>query len=75
MDILEYIKPFKALNTKQGLLLALEEIKKVEEAFRSRPIITLEFTVHYSQHIVHFFLKQGFEVYHIILFRPLDIRS
>jgi transposase len=60
-----FLKPFKALNTKQGLLFALEQIKKVEEAFSSQPVIVLESTGHYSQRIVHFFLKQGFEVYHI----------
>ena len=60
-----FLKPFKALNTKQGLLFALEEIKKVEEAFSSQPVIVLESTGHYSQRIVHFFLKRGFEVYHI----------
>ncbi|SFM34581.1 IS110 family transposase [Pelosinus propionicus] len=60
-----FLKSFKALNTRQGLLLALEQIKKVEEAFSSQPVIVLESTGHYSQRIVHFFLKQGFEVYHI----------
>jgi len=60
-----FLKPFKTLNTKQGLLFALEQIKKVEEAFSSQPVIVLESTGHYSQRIVHFFLKQGFEVYHI----------
>ena len=60
-----FLKPFKALNTKQGFLFVLEQIKKVEEAFCSKPVIVLESTGHYSQRIVHFFLKQGFEVYHI----------
>ncbi|WP_169717730.1 IS110 family transposase ISCth8 [Sporomusa silvacetica DSM 10669] len=60
-----FLKPFRALNTKQGLLFALGQIKKVEEAFNSKPVIVLESTGHYSQRIVHFFLKQGFEVYHI----------
>lgn len=60
-----FLKPFRALNTKQGLLFALGQIKKVEEAFSSKPVIVLESTGHYSQRIVHFFLKQGFEVYHI----------
>jgi len=60
-----FLKPFKALNTKQGLLFALEQIKKVKEAFSSCPVIVLESTGHYSQRIVHFFLKQGFEVCHI----------
>jgi len=60
-----FLKPFRALNTKQGLLFALGQIKKVEEAFSSKPVIILESTGHYSQRIVHFFLKQGFEVYHI----------
>ncbi len=60
-----FLKPFKALNTKQGLLFVLGQIRKVEEAFSSKPVIALESTGHYSQRIVHFFLKQGFEVYHI----------
>lgn len=60
-----FLKPFKALNTKQGLLFALGQIKKVEDAFSNTPVIVLESTGHYSQRIVHFFLKQGFEVYHI----------
>lgn len=60
-----FLKPFKALNTKQGLFFAMEQIKKVEEAFCSQPVIVLESTGHYSQRIVHFFSKQGFEVYHI----------
>ena len=37
----------------------------MEEAFSSQPVIVLESTGHYSQRIVHFFSKQGFEVYHI----------
>lgn len=60
-----FLKPFKALNSKQGLLFALDQIKKVEEAFSTKPAIVLESTGHYSQRIVHFFLKRGFEVYHI----------
>lgn len=60
-----FLKPFKALNTKQGFLFVLGKIKKVEEAFSSKPVIALESTGHYSLRIVHFFLKQGFEVYHI----------
>lgn len=64
-DCTTFLKPFKALNTKQGLLFVLGEIKKVEEALSSKPVIALESTGHYSQRIVHFFLKQGFEVYHI----------
>lgn len=60
-----FLKPFKALNTKQGLLFVLEQIKKVADTFGSNPVIALESTGHYSQRIVHFFLKQGFEVYHI----------
>lgn len=60
-----FLKPFKALNTKQGLLFVLGQIRKVEEAFSSKPVIALESTGHYSQRIVHFFLKQEFEVYHI----------
>ena len=54
-----FLKSFKALNTKQGLLFALEQIKKVEEAFSSQPIIVLESTGHYSQRIVHFFFETG----------------
>jgi len=67
-----FLKPFKTLNTKQGLLCALEQIKKVEETFRSKPVISLESTGHYSARIVHFFLKQGFEVF---LINPLISHS
>lgn len=67
-----FLKPFKALNTKQGLLSALGQIKKVEETFSSKPVISLESTGHYSARIVHFFIKQGFEVY---LINPLISHS
>ncbi|HML34232.1 IS110 family transposase [Sporomusa sphaeroides] len=67
-----FLKPFKALNTKQGLLFALEQIKKVEDTFGSKPLISLESTGHYSARIVHFFLKQGFEVF---LINPLISHS
>lgn len=67
-----FLKPFKALNTKQGLLFALGQIKKVEDTFGSKPLISLESTGHYSARIVHFFLKQGFEVF---LINPLVSHS
>jgi transposase len=67
-----FLKPFKALNSKQGLLSALGQIKKVEETFNSKPVISLESTGHYSARIVHFFLKQGFEVF---LINPLISHS
>ncbi|WP_371364589.1 hypothetical protein SRRS_52450 [Sporomusa rhizae] len=59
------VNPFKALNTKKGLFFALGEIKKVEDAFGSKPAIVLESTGHFSQRIVHFFLKQELDVFHI----------
>jgi transposase len=37
----------------------------VEETFSRQLVISLKSTGHYSQRIIHFFLKQGFEVYHI----------
>ena len=67
-----FLKPFKAFNTKQGLLFALDQIKKVENAFGIKPLISLESTGHYSARIVHFFLKQGFEVF---LINPLVSHS
>ncbi len=67
-----FLEPFKALNTKQGLFFALGQIKKVEETFNSKPVISLESTGHYSARIVHFFLKQGFEVF---LINPLISHS
>ncbi len=67
-----FLKPFKALNTKQGLLFVLEKIKKVEDTFGSKPLISLESTGHYSARIVHFFLKKGFEVF---LINPLVSHS
>ncbi|WP_026084569.1 MULTISPECIES: IS110 family transposase [Pelosinus] len=46
--------------------------KKSGETFRSKPVISLESTGHYSARIVHFFLKQGFEVF---LINPLISHS
>ena len=66
------VNPFKALNTKKGLLFALGEIKKVEYAFGSKPAIVLESTGHFSQRIVHFFLKQDLDVF---LINPLISHS
>ncbi|CVK21933.1 IS110 family transposase [Sporomusa sphaeroides] len=66
------LNPFKALNTKQGLFFALREIKKVEDAFGSKPAIVLESTGHFSQRIVHFFLKQELDVF---LINPLISHS
>ncbi|WP_040294032.1 IS110 family transposase, partial [Acetonema longum] len=47
-----YEKPFKEYNTKQGLLSAVDKIKKVGHTFQSDPLIALESTGHYSQRIV-----------------------
>ncbi|SMC41352.1 IS110 family transposase [Sporomusa malonica] len=66
------LNPFKALNTKKGLSFALGEIKKVEDAFGSKPAIVLESTGHFSQRIVHFFLKQELDVF---LINPLISHS
>jgi transposase len=66
------LNPFKALNTKKGLFFALGEIKKVEDAFGSKPAIVLESTGHFSQRIVHFFLKQELDVF---LINPLISHS
>ncbi|WP_432409309.1 IS110 family transposase [Wukongibacter sp. M2B1] len=63
-----YLKPFKALNTKEGLKSVLKKIEKVEKAFSKRPVIVLESTVHYSNRLVHFFIKNGLKVF---LINPL----
>jgi len=65
----KYLEPFKAFNTKKGLDFVLEELKKVEKAFKKRPIIVLESTGHYSPRLVHFFSKNEFEVF---LVNPLQ---
>lgn len=62
------LKPFKALNTREGLNSVLSEIKKVEKHFGSRPPIVLESTGHYSNRIVHFFVENDLRVY---LINPL----
>ena len=71
-DSTPFLKPFKALNTKEGLLHAIRQIKKVEETFGSKPLISLESTGHYSSRIVRFFQKQEFDVY---LINPLISHS
>jgi transposase len=66
------VNPFKALNDKKGLFFALNEIKKVEKAFGSKPAIILESTGHFSKRITHFFLKQELDVF---LINPLISHS
>lgn len=63
-----YLEPFKALNTNKGLNSVLQKIKKVEKAFSSTPVIVLESTGHYSNRLVHFFMKNGLKVF---LINPL----
>lgn len=67
-----YLKPFKALNSKAGLEFVLEQIKKAEDTFNSKPVIVLESTGHYSQRIVHFFIKNNCKVF---LVNPLVSHS
>jgi transposase len=67
-----YRKPFKAFNSKAGLEFVLEQIKKVEDTFNSKPVIVLESTGHYSQRIVHFFVKHDCKVF---LVNPLISHS
>lgn len=67
-----FLKPFKALNTKEGLDFVLKEIKKVEKAFNQKPAIVLESTGHYSHRLVHFFSKNEFKVF---LVNPLQSHS
>lgn len=67
-----YLIPFKALNSKAGLEFVLEQIKKAEDAFNSKPVLVLESTGHYSQRIVHFFIKHDCKVF---LVNPLISHS
>lgn len=68
----KYLEPFKAFNTKKGLDFVLNKLEKVEKAFNRKPAIVLESTGHYSPRIVHFFCKNGFEVF---LVNPLQSHS
>jgi len=68
----KYLEPFKAFNTKEGLDFVLEKLKKVEKAFKNRPVIVLESTGHYSARLVHLFGKNEFEVF---LVNPLQSHS
>lgn len=67
-----FTKPFKGFNDKEGFEFVLRKLKKVENAFNSKPVIVLESTGHYSQRIVHFFCNQGFKVF---LVNPLISHS
>jgi transposase len=67
-----YFKSFKAFNSKAGFEFVLEQIKKMEDAFNSKPVIVLESTGHYSQRIVHFFVKHDYKVF---LVNPLISHS
>ena len=67
-----FMKTFKAFTDKEGLDFALRQLKKVENAFNSKPAIVLESTGHYSQRIVHFFCNRGFKVF---LVNPLVSHS
>lgn len=67
-----FSEPFKAFNTKAGLDFVLNELEKVEKAFNKKPVIVLESTGHYSPRLVHFFCKNGFEVF---LVNPLQSHS
>ncbi|WP_169717679.1 IS110 family transposase ISCth8 [Sporomusa silvacetica DSM 10669] len=67
-----FTKTFKGFNDKEGLEFVLRKLKKVENAFYSKPAIVLESTGHYSQRIVHFFCNRGFKVF---LVNPLISHS
>jgi transposase len=57
-----FTNTFKGFNDKEGFDFVLRKLKKVEDAFHSKPVIVLESTGHYSQRIVHFFCNRGFKV-------------
>jgi transposase len=67
-----FMKTFKAFNDKEGFDFVIRQLKKVEDAFNSKPAIVLESTGHYSQRIVHFFCNRGFKVF---LVNPLVSHS
>lgn len=67
-----FMKTFKAFNDKEGFDFVIRQLKKVEDAFNSKPAIVLESTGHYSQRIVHFFCNRGFKVF---LVNPLISHS
>ena len=67
-----FMKTFKAFNDKEGFEFVIRQLKKVENAFNSKPAIVLESTGHYSQRIVHFFCNRGFKVF---LVNPLVSHS
>ena len=68
----QFMKTFKAFNDKEGFDFVIRQLKKVENAFNSKPAIVLESTGHYSQRIVHFFCNRGFKVF---LVNPLVSHS
>jgi len=67
-----HIKPTKILNNKTGWMEMVSIFKKIEEVFKSRPIILLESTGHYSENFVHFFIRNDFKVF---LINPLQSHS
>lgn len=58
-----YLEPFSLSNDKEGLFLVLQKLEKVEQDFNTKPSLVLESTGHYSNRLVHFFLKNEFKVY------------
>lgn len=70
-----HIKPTKILNNKTGWMEMVSIFKKIEEVFKSRPIILLESTGHYSENFVHFFIRNDFKVFLINPFQSHSIKS
>lgn len=58
-----YLEPFNSNNDKEGLISVLQKLEKVERDFNTKPSLVLESTGHYSNRLVHFFLKNEFKVY------------
>ena len=67
-----YRDSFRAENDLKGLTMVLEEAKKVEKEFGSKPVIILESTGHYSNPLAHFFAKKELTV---LLVNPLQSYS
>mgnify|MGYP001587049474 CR=1 FL=1 len=57
----KYQKPFKILHTAEGFKYFLEQIKKAEEEFSTKPVFFMESTGVYHLTLFHFLKDNNFE--------------
>ncbi|WP_443699337.1 IS110 family transposase [Pseudomonas sp.] len=59
----KYQKPFKILHTAEGFKYFLEQIKKAEEEFSTKPVFFMESTGVYHLTLFHFLKDNNFETF------------